>query len=419
MATRTPMPASVTLDRGWRLLVLDLGLDLDEVARRAGIAPHLVWEESFRVTVAQYLAMARVVEAMSGDPLLALRMAEAWNPGAFSPVFFAAMCSSTLTVALERIATHKRLVAPVRLQVRRTREGIEVTWAWDDPTLDLPHLLIATELVLMVQIARLGLRQPIRPLRVRTPIPLKPAKPYEAFFGVRPTLADKPALVFSTADAERPFVTASAALWSTFEPDLRRRTHALEAEMEVSDRVRSALFECVPSGEATIDGVAAKRGMSGRTLQRRLASEAASFRGLVQETRQRLALHYLHRTKLPYGEICEARPQEVAQEAHALAGFSEVAAHCFTCGAEPHDRCDVLRARTHSSLVTGAQCEGDDGCSALHEERANALGCVEFVACNGEEIDAQRTDVHRHFADRLRSIRVDECTDRAGAHGEL
>jgi len=297
------MPACVTLDRGWRVLVLDLGLDIDEVARRAGIAPDLVWKDSFRVSVAQYFAMTQVVEAMSGDPLLPLRVGQAWSPGAFSPVFFAAMCSSTLAVALARIATHKRLVAPVRMLVRRTNDGVEVTWAWDDPTLVLPRILVATELVMMVQIARVGLRQPIRPIRVMTPVDLEPGVPYEEFFGVCPIASDRPGIVFSVADAERPFVTASAEIWSTFEPDLRRRTRALEAEMSVSDRVRSALFECLPSGEATTEGIAARLGLSGRTLQRRLAAEEASFRVLMQETRQKLALHYLHGTSLPYEEI--------------------------------------------------------------------------------------------------------------------
>jgi AraC-like DNA-binding protein len=297
------MPACVTLDRGWRLLALGLGLDLDEVARRAGIAPHLVWQDSFRVSVAQYMSMVQVVEAMSADPLVPLRVGQAWTPGVFSPVFFAAMCSSTLAVALDRVATHKRLVAPVRMQVRRTRDGVEVTWAWEDPTLELPRMLVATELVMMVQLARVGLRQPIRPVRVLTPVPLEPTKPYEDFFGVSPTASDRPAIVFSVDDAARPFATASEEMWSAFEPGLRRRRRELEAEMGASDRVRSALFECLPSGEATIDGIAARLGMSGRTLQRRLADEQASFRDLVQETRHKLALHYLRSSSLPYEEI--------------------------------------------------------------------------------------------------------------------
>ena len=297
------MPNYVTLDRSWRLLMLDLGLDLDEIARRADLSAQLVRQDSFRVSLAQYFNIAEAVEAMSGDPLLPLRAGKALNPGAFSPVFFAAMCSSTLAVALERISLHKRLMAPMQLLVRRTNEGVEVSWAWDDPTLTPPRLLIATELVMMTQIARFGLREQVNPVRVLTPVTLAPTQAYAEFFGVSPTKSDVPKLVFSAADAERPLATASEEMWSIFEPDLRRRTQLLEDHRQVADRVRSVLLECLPSGEATLHGTARRLGMSERSLQRRLATEQASFRDLVQEAREKLALHYLSRTSLPYEEI--------------------------------------------------------------------------------------------------------------------
>ena len=46
--------------------------------------------------------------------------------------------------------------------------------------------------------------------------------------------------------------------------------------------------------------------------------------------------------------------------------------------------------------------------TALHVERADALGAVELVPGEAEEIDAQFGDVHRQRADRLHGVRVEQ-----------
>lgn len=296
------MSATVTLDRSWTLMLLDLGLNPHDVARRAGVAPDLLAQESFRVPVADFFRLVEAWEAEADDPTLALRMAEL-NPTAFSPVFFAALCSSTFLVAVERIAKHKRLVAPMRVPHALTEEGFEVAWEWDDSSLRSPRVLVASELVLMTQVARIGTRERICPVRVTSPVPLEPTDAYEAYFGVAPELGTKTSLVFTKADAERPFLTANDELWRSFEPSLRRRLSKLESEMPLADRARAVLLECLPSGEADLPHAARRLGMSSRTLQRRLGKEGVSFRELVQSTRERLAHHYLTRTAIPYGEV--------------------------------------------------------------------------------------------------------------------
>ena len=52
-----------------------------------------------------------------------------------------------------------------------------------------------------------------------------------------------------------------------------------------------------------IDLVAEAAGLSRRTLQRRLQARGASYAGLVERTRLRLAADWLARTLMPIGEI--------------------------------------------------------------------------------------------------------------------
>jgi hypothetical protein len=44
--------------------------------------------------------------------------------------------------------------------------------------------------------------------------------------------------------------------------------------------------------------------------------------------------------------------------------------------------------------------------AAAHIKRAHALGRIDFVAGNGEQVHAERVDVRGNLADRLRRVRV-------------
>jgi AraC-like DNA-binding protein len=67
----------------------------------------------------------------------------------------------------------------------------------------------------------------------------------------------------------------------------------MEAEASYAHRVRSSLFELLPSGLSSIDVVANNLAVSKRTLQRYLSDEKTSFQQELNKTRESLARHYL------------------------------------------------------------------------------------------------------------------------------
>ncbi|MFK7987595.1 MAG: AraC family transcriptional regulator ligand-binding domain-containing protein [Sandaracinaceae bacterium] len=298
-----PEPREITLDRGWVIMLRDVGIDAEDVVRRAGLSLGLLSRESTQLSVREYFGLLEATESLAKDPLLALRLGRSASPEAFSPPVFAALCSSTLAVAVRRIGAHKRLMAPMGLTHRETHQGLEVAWEWDDPSIQPPRLLMAMELAFLTQLARIATREPIRPLAVGCPLPLAPVGAFEEFFGVRPTITPRVCLTFHRDDAHRPFLTASEALWQSFEPALRRRVSEMDGRAPMSARTRSTLLECLPGGEASLQGTAKRLGISSRTLQRRLAEEGLSFREVVRATREKLAHHYLVNTPLTYAEV--------------------------------------------------------------------------------------------------------------------
>ena len=281
---------------------------LGDVAEPADDAEELPVAATQRPLVGLQPALAAVgltlrLDAEADDPTLSLRMASASSPELFSPPVFAALCSSNLRAAVTRLATHKRLMAPMSIVWTERRQGLEVSWRWDDPALRPPRLLTEFELVFLVQLARIGTRGPIVPLRVACPHAMKSSPAFAAYFGVEPVVDVGPKLVFSAADGGRPFVTASESLWRSFQPELARLREDAEAGGSTLDRVRAAIRECLPSGEISIDAAAERLRVGRRTLQRRLSEDGVTFRHLVREVREVLADHYLRTTTLPYAEV--------------------------------------------------------------------------------------------------------------------
>lgn len=295
--------ATVMLDRGLSILLREVGVDARSVLRRARLAPDLLGHESKRVSVLDYFALIEAIEAEANDPALALRMASASSPELFSPPVFAALCSTDLTSAVTRLAAHKRLVAPMRIVWKEGRQGLEVSWRWDDSTLRPPRLLAVFELVFLVQLARIATRHQVVPLRVGCPHAMKPSAGFAAYFGVQPAIDRGPMLLFAPADARRPFVTANESLWRSFQPELQRLREDAEPDRTTTDRARAAVLECLPSGEVSIDAAAQRLRVSRRTLQRRLSEDGVTFRDLLREVREALASHYVKTTALPYAEV--------------------------------------------------------------------------------------------------------------------
>ena len=296
---------AVAVQPGWVVLFRDLGIEPSDVLRRAQLAEDLFVQEGARLTVAEYFRLWSAAEADVGDqPVLPIRVVEAITAESFNPMVFAALCSPDLTVAMQRIAQYKRLMVPMTVTVEMRDGGLFMSKRWDgDGESEVPESLAAVELVILVEIARMGLRERIVPARVVSPLPMEPTEAYTEYFGVTPVKGTERSVTFRAEDARKPFMTANDAVWQTFEPALQRRLTTLEAAAPLSERVRSVLLESLPSGEASIEATARRLGLSARTLQRRLKPEGTSFKEIVQTTREKLACHYLTNTQLGYAEI--------------------------------------------------------------------------------------------------------------------
>lgn len=286
-----------------RVLWADLGVSPAVVLRRAGLPRDLFARAPIQLAPVEYYALWEAVEAELGRPNLPLLIAQNLSVEQFDPPIFAAMCSRDLDLAAERVAAHKRLIGPLRMAVERSPNETTLRFLWPEHAPPPPRGMAALEIVFWVALARLATRAAVWPLRATTPHPPDDAEAFERYLGspIRPGEANT--VTFSAADAARPFLTANEPMWAFFEPELRRRLADLDRSAGVAERIRAALLELLPAGEASMEGVARELHISTRTLQRRLKGEGTTFQALLGDVRESLARHYLTNSTMSAGEI--------------------------------------------------------------------------------------------------------------------
>jgi AraC-like DNA-binding protein len=288
---------------GWKVLLHDAGLSPADVLRRAALPGDLFGRDKAALTTAEYFRLWHGIETEADDPNLPLRIGAAISVEAFDPPIFAALCSPDLDTALGRIAHYKKLIAAMALHVDVGDDATTLELEWLDKTVAPPAVLVLTELVFFVQLARMGTRAQVCPVAVTSPHLPDSREDFTAYFGVPVGYGPSPRLVFAAHDAKRSFLTANEKMWEVFEPELKRRLADLTEAAGTAERVQSALLELLPSGDAAVETVATKLGTSPRTLQRRLKKESQSFQTILDRTREALANHYLKTSAMTGAEI--------------------------------------------------------------------------------------------------------------------
>lgn len=296
-------PKAFAIEPSWKALLRDLGARPGDVLRRAELPHDLFNRADSSVDTSGWFRLWEALEAESSDPDFPLRVAAAFVADTFSPVCFAAQCSPNMRVASERIRQYKRLVAPMTLRVRGDRRGLTLTAQWLDATVAPPRSLAESEAAFFLELIRKGTREHVNAVAVTLPHRPQRLAAHERYFGAPIKQGRKVAISFTAQDADRPFLTANDRMWAVFEPELRKRLDALDDRATTAQRVRAALLEALPSGQASMEDVAARLALSKRTLQRRLQQEGESFQSLLNRTREHLGRHYLLKTTLPCAEI--------------------------------------------------------------------------------------------------------------------
>lgn len=292
-----------TLQRGWKLLIRDLGFNPADVLRLAELPADLFARTEVTLSAAEYFRLWQGLEQVAGTELLPLQIGQVLSVESFDPPIFASFCSANLNAALQRLSHFKRLVGPLTLAVEINERQSCATLGCYTNAGPIPRCLGAVELVFLTQLARLATRKRIVPLAVELAQLPEQCGPYQEYFGVPVVQGTVNRLTFAAQDARQPFLTEDATMWAFFEAGLKEKLSELEAEATMVQRVKSALHEMLPAGQSSIEEVANRLAMSKRSLQRKLNDELSTYQAILNGTRRELADYYLAHSPISLVEI--------------------------------------------------------------------------------------------------------------------
>jgi AraC-like DNA-binding protein len=160
-------------------------------------------------------------------------------------------------------------------------------------------------IVAIVQISREVSQHPFSPKAVyfKHPSPGE-ISAHEAFFGCPVHYsADRDALEISNDALNAPNRLGDPSISKFFDAHLDRELAELGDDEGLDRRVRIQIAQALSEGVPTVQDVAARLGLSGRTLQRRLSEQGCAFQDLVDDTRRELAERLLCRTDYALAEV--------------------------------------------------------------------------------------------------------------------
>jgi AraC-like DNA-binding protein len=298
MSEFVPVP-SVVLGR-----LTSLGVDVDRVLRHAGIVPSHFRGTRAKLTVREFFAFWRALEAVGGSPDLGLRIGTRAEPHQLDVASLAAIHSDNLGDALAKFARYKRLVCGEQVSVETSKGEARIRFHWVHVDEALPMMLVDTTFASLVTLAAHGIGAPVTPIRVELARRRVDQAMLRRAFGC-PIQFDAPIdqLVLDEPLLARPFVTRNADVVAMLVPSLESALAEITTSRSVADDVRSVLSRRMTGDRPSVERVAHEMRMSPRTLQRRLGELGTSYQTLLDDVRRDASRRLLTSTDLDAGEI--------------------------------------------------------------------------------------------------------------------
>ncbi len=322
--------ANLTIAAGYPKALLDFavskGADRLTLLGRTGIHAEDLSQQDNRVPVSSYVELMKAAAQLTNEPAIALQFGEAVRMQDISIVgLICEACTTTIDVG-RQLNRYASLVVddgvePATLLRAVSKDGGVWIQGPSDLLTDNP-LIAEAEFARLVWNARVMFKSSPEFQKLRFPRVMH-------FMHAEPSYRDEHERVF-----QAPVIFGShwnamlidAEFLSLKQPPVNRyvfgvlseRADAMLKSLQQSKttrgRVESLLMAILHTGEADMDAIADKLGVSRRKLYRQLKAEGVTFERVLDELRHRLALHFLSGKKVSVNETAY------------LVGFSDPAA---------------------------------------------------------------------------------------------
>ncbi|MBI3677349.1 MAG: AraC family transcriptional regulator [Proteobacteria bacterium] len=316
-----------TISAGFARALMELaikkGANAEELAARSRIHPESLLDQDNRIPFAKFKALMRAGKELTGDPALALHFGEAYNIAELSIAGLIGQTCETMVEAFAQLGRYQRLAADFDVddssgeRFMLVREHGEI-WLVDtrkDPN-EFPEIT-ESSFARTASAAR-ALQDGTRILKAihfTHPEPSYRAE-YDRVFQLPLTFeSERNALLLTDASfLALKFPNPSRYAFGVLSERAEALLEQLKSSKTTRGRVEGLLVPILHVGDASIETVATKMGLSRQTIYRNLKAEGTSFEKVLDELRHKMSLNYLSNKKVSVNETAY------------LVGFSEPAA---------------------------------------------------------------------------------------------
>ena len=293
------------------------GGDPDRILNSVGLSRSTFANAHGFVAASDFAQILEEAARSTGDDCFGLHFGEHYNPKNIGPLTYVVLNSPTIAAGFKNAGRYLR----VHNEAASVSFTVEGRWAYARHlliglTVESPRQHNEYSLAVALGLIRLMAGSQWAPVEVQ----FAHKSPHETSEHVRVFRAPVSfghatnAFVVDREFAERSVPAADERLYPVLKQYLDRVLKEMPRESGLLASARRAVGESLREGDPKLGSVAARLGVSARTLQRQLRDQGLDFKRLVEDTRQRFSQSYLRDRKNTLTEVAY------------LLGYSEVSA---------------------------------------------------------------------------------------------
>jgi AraC-like DNA-binding protein len=295
------------------VFAVSCGADRAALLERSGLASQDLANPDARVKLPRYLALFDAAIALTGDPALALHFGEAVRMQDISIVGLVCEAAETTADVGRQLNRYSRLVIDDGLGSPMVGGAIAKEGFWMEtvhPSYVAHPVLVEAELTRLVCNTRATFKAVPAFMAMRFPLAAHFAfkeppyrAEYERIFQAPLTFeSDKTALLIDPMFATLRQPPRDSFVFGVLSERADALLKELEGTKSMRAKVESLLMPILHTGDANMDEIASRMGLSRRTLLRKLSAEGVTFEKVLDALRHKLALHYLDGRKVSVNE---------------------------------------------------------------------------------------------------------------------
>lgn len=291
---------------GLREVARDHEGDLAAVFREVGLELGLLRRPDEQIEFEKYCKLLEHCAERWRLPDLGFRMAPHQHLEILGPVALVTRMERTLRDALDAITRNLVLYTNMLVAALEERDGVGAIVLGDRAAATPIRQYMFLSLAVTRNVVEQSLGRPVRFIEASFRESVKGgARTAEAWFGCPVRFGvDRNALYFDGALLDTELERCDTAYHS-----IVRRYLSTERSMvgeSITDAVRGEVARRMELGDCTLEGVAHALQMEPRGLQRRMKSEGASFRDLIDDWRRDRAMQLVTMTWMPLSDVADS-----------------------------------------------------------------------------------------------------------------